>query len=71
MKRYALLMLFPMGAFSSGNKVISETELSHREDAIAYFNSEYPLLGLNHLGYACGPSSVSYCVAEFYYPFSV
>lgn len=68
MKRFALLLLFNQG-WHSGNKVLAETKAKNHKEASDYFANLIPGYNLKE-GYAKSDYDVSYCVAEFYEPFS-
>lgn len=67
MKRYALLRLFPAGNFQSGNQVMAETQPMTRDEAVLYFQNQFPLIPLNCDGY-CKVGIESFCIAECYDP---
>ena len=65
MKKYYLLMLWPVGWSGSANKVMHESVKANSKEAIKEFQLLFPHLLLNDDGYA-KIESISYCIAEAY-----
>ena len=66
--KFDLVTCTPIG-FGSSNQTVSNVEKNTKEDAISYFNNQFPNLCLDKTGY-CKHNTITICVAEVFDSFA-